>query len=74
MGEESSEEGGGMSLAPRLLKTKLEDALTLKQEFEARVATMEEKLKKRDCELSDLKIRVIMSLRQDIRLYWQQFF
>lgn len=63
MGEESSEEGGGMSLAPRLLKTKLEDALTLKQEFEARVATMEEKLKQRDCEISDLKIRVMAQIR-----------
>lgn len=58
MGDESSEEGGIMSLAPRLLKAKLEDALTSKQEFEARMATMDEKLKQKDTEISDLKLRV----------------
>lgn len=58
MGDESSEEGGIMSLAPRLLKAKLEDALTSKQEFEARMATMDEKLKQKDIEISDLKLHV----------------
>lgn len=62
MQEEFSEEGGGggaMSLAPRLYKAKLEDAITAKQEFEARVETMETKLKQQETEISNLRLRVI---------------
>lgn len=62
MNEELSEEGGGggaMSLAPRLYKAKLEDAITAKQEFEAKAETMDAKLKQQETEISNLRLRVI---------------
>ena len=47
-----------MSSAPRHFKSKLEEALTAKQEFEAKVATLDEKVKQYEAEVADLRLRV----------------
>jgi len=36
----------------------LEEALTAKQEFEAKVATLDEKVKQYEAEVADLRLRV----------------
>ena len=47
-----------MSTAPRQFRSKLEEALTAKQEFEAKVSTLDEKVKLYEAEINDLKLRV----------------
>ena len=56
MSDENSEEF--VSSAPRHFKSKLEEALTAKQEFEAKVATLDEKVKQYEAEVADLRLRV----------------
>ena len=53
-------EGEGLAgaVAPRQFKSKLEEALTAKQEADAKVSTLEEKLKQYESETADLKGRV----------------
>lgn len=46
---------GARTAAPRHFKSKLEDAITAKQEFEARVETLEEKVKLYEQENAELK-------------------
>lgn len=47
-----------MSAAPRQFRSKLEEALTAKQEFEAKVATLNEKVKQYETEIAELRLRV----------------
>ena len=58
MSDDSSEDGTSISSAPRHFKSKLEEALTAKQEFEARVSTLDEKVKQYEAEIADLRLRV----------------
>ena len=53
--EESSAVAG---VAPRQFKSKLEEALTAKQESEAKVASLENKVKQYESEVGELKERV----------------
>ena len=53
--EEGSSHGG---VAPRHFKNKLEEAITAKQESEAKVATLEDKVKQYEAELTDMKTKV----------------
>jgi diaphanous 2 len=50
--------GGGGGAAPRNFKNKLEEALTAKQESEARAVSLEEKLKLAETENAELKAKV----------------
>ena len=56
LSDENSEEF--VSSAPRHFKSKLEEALTAKQEFEAKVSTLDEKVKQYEAEIADLRLRV----------------
>ena len=58
LSEDSIEVGAASGVAPRQFKSKLEEALTAKQESEAKVATLEEKVKQYETEITDLKTRV----------------
>jgi len=58
LSDDACEDGSTGSLAPRLFKSKLEDAITMKQESEAKVATLEEKVKRYEVEIAELKQRV----------------
>ena len=59
LGEDSvTGEGGGGGAAPRNFKNKLEEALTARQESDARAASLEEKLKQAETENTDLKQKV----------------
>ena len=53
----ATEGGGGMG-APRNFKNKLEEALTAKQESDARAISLEEKLKQAEAENAELKTKV----------------
>ena len=57
--EDSVEEGSSYGgVAPRHFKNKLEEALTAKQESEAKLTTLEEKVKQYEAELMDIKTKV----------------
>jgi len=56
LSDENSEEF--VSTAPRHFKSKLEEALTAKQEFEAKVSTLDEKVKQYEAEIAELRLRV----------------
>lgn len=58
LSEDSDENSLTSGVAPRDFKSKLEEALTAKQEFEARVATLDNKVKAYEAEVADLKERV----------------
>jgi len=58
MSDDSSEDCASVSSAPRHFKSKLEEALTAKQEFEAKVSTLDEKVKQYEAEIADLRLRV----------------
>lgn len=58
LAEDSLEEGGGSGPTPRNFKNKLEDALTAKQESEAKVGTLESKVQQYEQEITDLKTKV----------------
>ena len=49
-------------VGPRNFKSKLEDALTAKQEMEAKATTMEAKVKAYEAEITDLKQKVGMTM------------
>jgi len=56
--DDAYDDSGSMSAAPRHFRSKLEEALTAKQEFEAKVSTLNEKVKLYEAEINDLKLRV----------------
>jgi len=58
LSDDISEDGTSVSSAPRHFKSKLEEALTAKQEFEAKVSTLDEKVKQYEAEIADLRLRV----------------
>ena len=60
LSEDSLEMGGSGStgMAPRQFKSKLEDALTAKQESEAKVAALEEKIAQLESGMGHLKDKV----------------
>ncbi len=59
LSEDSLEEGSNtVGVAPRQFKSKLEEALTAKQEFEAKVVSLEHKVKQYETEMGELKEKV----------------
>ena len=53
------EEGSAVAgVAPRQFKSKLEEALTAKQESDAKVTTLEGKVQQYEAELADIKLKV----------------
>jgi len=62
LSDDISEDGTSVSSAPRHFKSKLEEALTAKQEFEAKVSTLDEKVKQYEAEIADLRLRVRICL------------
>ena len=59
LSEDSMEMGSGSSgMAPRQFKSKLEDALTAKQESEAKVAALQEKITQLESGMGNLKDKV----------------
>ena len=59
LSEDSNDEHSLTSgVAPRQFKNKLEEALTAKQEFEAKNATLENKVKTYEVEIQELKGKV----------------
>ena len=58
LSDDSSEDGTSMSTAPRHFRSKLEEALTAKQESEAKVTTLSEKVAQYEAEIIELKQRV----------------
>ncbi len=59
LSEDSLEEGSAVAgVAPRQFKSKLEEALTAKQEADAKVTTLESKVQAYEVELRDLKDKV----------------
>jgi peptidoglycan hydrolase CwlO-like protein len=58
LSEDASDENSSISAAPRHFRSKLEEALTAKQEFEAKVATLNEKVKQYEAEIAELRLRV----------------
>ena len=69
-----SAEDGGLSsgVAPRNFKSKLEEALTAKQEFEAKSVTLEDRVKKLEEENTTLKTQVLHMLH--CKIYGLQYF
>jgi len=58
LSDDNSEDCASVASAPRHFKSKLEEALTAKQEFEAKVSTLHEKVKQYEAEIADLRLRV----------------
>jgi len=58
LSDDVSEDSTSVSSAPRHFRSKLEEALTAKQEFEAKVSTLDEKVKQYEAEIADLRLRV----------------
>jgi len=59
LSDDNSEESTSVSSAPRHFRSKLEEALTAKQEFEAKVSTLAEKVKQYEAEIAELRLRVM---------------
>ena len=57
--EDDSEAGDSSSSGTRFSKSKLEDALTAKQEMEAKATTLESKVKTYEAEIAELKQKVV---------------
>jgi len=64
LGEEEGSQGGSResSTAHRHFKSKLEEALTAKQEFEAKMTSMDEKMKLLESENVEMKQKVSNSI------------
>ena len=58
LSDDVSEDCASVSSAPRHFKSKLEEALTAKHEYEAKFSTLEEKVKQYEAEIADLRLRV----------------
>ena len=58
LSDDSVEDGAISSVAPRQFKSKLEEALTAKQESEAKVATLMAKLQQYETDVKDYKHKV----------------
>ena len=71
MCEEDSEDvvDGVDMLAPSHLKSKLEEAITAKQELEAKVAMLEEKVKRYEEENAELKQLVIAIYETKLKMH-----
>ena len=67
LSEDSVEDSAISGVAPRQFKSKLEEALTAKQESEAKVSTLENKLKQYEAEVNEYKSKVIWNM--DISMY-----
>ena len=62
LSEDSLEEGSAVAgVAPRQFKSKLEEALTAKQESDAKVSTLEAKVQQYETELTEIKEKVTSS-------------
>ncbi|ELU08897.1 hypothetical protein CAPTEDRAFT_225699 [Capitella teleta] len=62
--DDSHDDGGslGGGVAPRHFKNKLEEALTAKQESDAKLSTLEDKCKQYETELNEIKTKVSQGL------------
>jgi len=58
LSDDSSEDATSVSSAPRHFKSRLDEALTAKHEYEAKVSTLTEKVKQYEAEIADLRLRV----------------
>jgi len=57
--DETSQQSGGSGFSHRSFKSQLDKALTARQEAEARMSTLEEKVKQYETENTELKQKVI---------------
>jgi len=58
LSDDTSEDGSLVSSAPRHFRSKMEEALTAKQESEAKLVTLSDKVKQYEAEIADLRQRI----------------